>query len=184
MQDGNPAGTGGDPKPVELKPEEIKALQEKADKVAEFESKLQEAIKERDKAKGKLRELDDAEAFKKGESERLLLEKKTELEKLQGELAEAKTYKEKFEAIETQTRTELLAKLDDKHKAIANDLPIDKLKSYVELNTTSHDYNKNRTGGLSFQTDGKKWEDFTPKELQEIEKVNPELLKKLFETRK
>lgn len=72
-------------------------------------------------------------------------------------------------------------KLTDNHKAIANDLPIDKLKIYVELNTASHNYDSTRTGGMSFSTDGKNWTDFSSKELEEINKKNKDLFNKLYE---
>ena len=86
----------------------------------------------------------------------------------------------RIDQLEKTIREELLSKLTENHKAIAKDLDVKKLKTYVELNTVSHNYDTTRTGGLTFNTEGKNWSDFTSKELIEIEKKNPDLHKKLY----
>lgn len=139
--------------------------------------KLQQSEKEKElQEQNKFKELAEAK-------EKTLNEKVVEMENLKKQIEELSETKKQYDDFQKSVREELLSKLDENHKAIANDLTIDKLKTYVELNSKGHNYDKSRSGGLSFNTDGKKWEDFTSKELQEIEKVNPELLRKLFEMR-
>lgn len=167
--------------------EYVKELREEAkNRRLEFEKlqgelnefkKLQQSEKEKElQEQNKFKELAEAK-------EKTLNEKVTEMENLKKQIEELSETKKQYDDFQKSVREELLSKLDENHKAIANDLTIDKLKTYVELNSKGHNYDKSRSGGLSFNTDGKKWEDFTSKELQEIEKVNPELLRKLFEMR-
>ena len=155
----------------------VKQLREEAKanrlKHAEAEAKFNELQKqlEQDKAK---------EQAEQGRFKELYEQEQEKLKKLEADAENFKSYKEKFEQLENEIREELLSKLTENHKAIAKDLDVKKLKSYVELNTVSHNYDTTRTGGLTFNTEGKNWSDFTSKELIEIEKKNPDLHKKLY----
>lgn len=121
--------------------EEIKALQEKADKAAELEKQLAEkekaleveraeskkAFEKRDAAKKEL-EAKEARIKELEEKETLTQKEKAELEKL------VESEKAKTAEIETQTKTELLASLDEGHKKIAEKLSLMDLREYVKLN--------------------------------------------------
>lgn len=158
--------------------EYVKELREEAKahrlKASETESKLLELQKQIEE--GNKKQAEEQGKFKE------LYEKELEHAKqLQAEAETYKPFKEKYETFEQLTRNELLAKLDEKHKAIANDLPIEKLKTYVELNSVQHNYDKTKPNGLAFSVEGKNWTDFSMKELEELRKVNPDLVKKLHE---
>jgi tRNA U34 5-carboxymethylaminomethyl modifying enzyme MnmG/GidA len=185
MQDGNPAGgSGNEPAKKEepvLTQEEINSLKEKADKIAFYESEAKKAFKERDEAKSKLREIDDAELIKKGEYEKLLQDSKKEAETLKAELANAKEAETKYNAFVESTKKDLIESLPEEHKKIGEKLSLEDLKEYVKLNSTKTNYDKSRTGGMSFTTEGKNWTDFNSKELDEISKKNKDLFNKLYE---
>lgn len=185
--------------PEEQAAETARQLQEAKDRAAFLESESKKAFEARDKAKAEAEELRKAEAELKalkekqqteqGQFKELAEAKAKEAEELKKQLDElspkVKTFEEQLTKIETERREELLSQLDDKHKEFAKDLSLDKLKAYVDLNK---DEKLNTPGGkagaYSFgTTDGKKYYDFTTKELAEIEKKNPELLKKLFSER-
>lgn len=166
---------------TEVKEEKKPDLTALESKLTYLDSELKKVIKERDEAKGKLRGISDEEALKKGEYEKLLQERNTELETLKTQLAEAGEFKTKYEAFETQTKAELLESLSDEHKDIAKDLPLEKLKAYVKVNSEKKlETDGSRSGGkLTFTTDGKEWKDFTSKELEEIKEKNPALFEQL-----
>lgn len=146
-------------------------------KATELETKLNEILKQKEeteKAKaeeqGKFKELFESESEK---AKRLELELNTIKE-------ESQSYKEKFETFEKGVREELLSQLSDEHKTIANELPIDKLKEYVKLNSVKTKYDTSRTGGMGFTIEGKNWTDFSTKELETLKEKNPEHFKKLY----
>ena len=156
----------------------VKQLREEAKenrvKFSETQTKLNELQKQ-------LEEKEKAEREKQGEFKKLYEQELEKAKGFQSEIENIKPYKEKFETLEKTIREELLSKLTDVHKTIANDLPIEKLKAYVNANTVQHNYDNTRTGGMSFTTEGKNWTDFNSKELDEISKKNKDLFNKLYE---
>ena len=175
MSDGN---QGGDPKEGGMTAEEIKAIQ---DKKEFLETELKKVIKERDEAKGKLRGISDEEALKKGEYERLISEGKAEIETLKSDLEKARDSETKYNLFVENTKKELIAELSEEHKAIAEKLDFEVLKDYVKLNKTQTNYDKSRSGGISFPVENKNWTDFTTEELNEIETKNKKLFDSLFD---
>ena len=174
-----PEGMNPEPKEEKTFTEDyVKQLREEAKanrlKFAEAETKLNELQKQIEESKAKEQE-------QQGKFKELYEQEQEKVKKYETEVSALKEFQTKFEQLENSTREELLNKLTDNHKAIANDLPIDKLKIYVELNTASHNYDSTRTGGMSFSTEGKNWTDFSSKELEEINKKNKDLFNKLYE---
>lgn len=169
---------------------------EQIQKDLEFQkAEAKKAFEARDNAKKELESLRAAEAELKalkekqqteqGQFKELAEQKAKEAEELKKKLDEidpkAKSLEEKLQKIEFERKEELLSQLDEKHKEFAKDLDLDKLKSYVDLHKEEKPGTATgKAGGLNFTIEGKKYDDFTVKELLEIEKKNPELLKKLY----
>lgn len=178
MQDGqNPEGQNPN-EPKQFSEEYVKQLREeaKANRLQVIELKA-----ELDKIKSQQEEITKKQAEEQGKFKELYEKELERAKQIQAEAESYKPFKEKHEDLEKQIRDDLLSKLDEKHKAIANDLTIDKLKTYVELNSASHNYDKGRTNGVNFQVEGKNWTDFTTKELEELRKANPQLVDKLYQ---
>ena len=156
----------------------VKQLREEAKanrlKHAEAEAKFNELSKQIEESKTK-------EQAEQGKFKELYEQEQEKLKKLEADAESFKQYKDKFEKLENEIREELLSKLTDNHKAIAKDLDVTKLKTYVELNSVTHNYDTARTGGLTFSTEGKNWTDFSSEELEEINKKSPNTFKKLYE---
>lgn len=173
------AGSGSEPK------------QEPSNDVANLQSKLaflekesKEAFKVRDELKQKLKAIEDAEEAKKGNYEKLLNERNSELEQLRAETEELKKTKETFESFQSKMKDELLAELPDGHKAIAVKLSLEDLKEYVSLHKSgTPGMSTARTGGVGIlEIAGKKWFDFTSSELNELKKSNPKVYYQLKKT--
>jgi chromosome segregation ATPase len=145
----------------EAKNNRIKA-KELEDKLTAIETEKETAKRQKLEAENKFKELNET--------------LKTENETLKTKVGEVTTLTEKLSALETERRNELLELLTDEHKEFAKDLPLEKLPAYVKLHKdTKIGVDGGRSGAFTFTIDGKKWDDFTSKELEEIQKKNPNL---------
>jgi alanyl-tRNA synthetase len=120
-------------------------LTEQALKVTELEEKLakipnnpehfDKVKKERDEAKRKLKEIEDAQAEAKGEFEKLANERLTELEIERAEKEKLKLIAEQWTTYEKSKRESLLAKLTDaKVKKLAEQMTtLEALEEFVEM---------------------------------------------------
>jgi hypothetical protein len=96
------------------------------------ESEVKKIIEERDKAKAKLRKIDEdakkaeeAAAIDRGEHEKVIASQREELERL-------RKLEESYQAEQSAVRNAALAKLSDEDKEIANELSTSKLLAFVE----------------------------------------------------
>lgn len=157
------------------------SLEELKNKIAFLEKETKEIIAQRDKLKSEKRKADESEAVKKGEIEKLLLEKNIELENSVKEIESLKSYKDKYDSLDKKIRVDLLDKLTDEHKKLAKDLPTEILTEYVKLNSDSKngmDAGKNGRGAIDIT--GKRWTDFNSEQLDGLRKDSPESYKKLY----
>lgn len=147
-----------------------------------LENESKAAFKARDELKSKLKALEDAEEMKKGNYEKLITERNSELEKLKAEAEELKQFKEKFESFQTQTKNELLNELPEEHKAIAGELSLEKLKEYVKLHKTkSPGMDSTRAGGTASDFSNiDSLDGLTLTEINELIKSNPARYKVLY----
>jgi hypothetical protein len=76
---------------------------------------------------------DDNSGAGSKDNEKLLEQAKTELEETKQKLTEAEAWKDKYDELESQNRTELMKKLSVSQKEFAKDLPIEKLRHYVKI---------------------------------------------------
>jgi predicted nucleic acid-binding Zn-ribbon protein len=67
------------------------------------------------------------------EAEKLLEQAKAELEETKQKLIDAEEWKDKYDELESQNRTELMKKLSASQKEFAKDLTIEKLRHYVKI---------------------------------------------------
>lgn len=115
----------------------VEADKELKDKLDYLDKELKKVIKERDTAKGKLKEIDDKELIKKGDYEKILKEKEDLLSQKETELAEAKSKAEKFDLKVEADRKKLLEKIEDKDlKKIAEKLELEDLEIFAEKHST------------------------------------------------
>lgn len=124
-EDGGGQNKGADaPKPAEI------------DKFLEknnyLDGELKKVIKERDDAKSKLREIEDADKIKKGELETLLNDKKTEITNLQTELEKQKSIAAKWSDFEEKKRAKIKELIGDKYKPSMDKLDLVDLEELIE----------------------------------------------------
>jgi hypothetical protein len=89
------------------------------------------------------------------ETEKLLEQAKTELEETRQKLLEAEEWKDKYDELETQNKTELMKKLSASQKEFAKDLPIEKLRHYVKIALPSGAVDTDSGGTPSHKGDAK-----------------------------
>lgn len=153
-----------------------------------WESEAKKSFTDRDEAKRKAKELEDAEIAKRGEYQKLAEQYKTELETVKKDLSEVSAYKEKYLSVEQERRTELISRLPDgKPKEVAEKITdISLLKDYVDTFIESIpkkagvDNNKGSYDSKDIKTAGKKWTDFTLTELSELKKHQPAEYDRLY----
>jgi len=138
---------------------------------------LKEVIRQRDEVKRKLREIEEADAKKRGDFEALLNQTRAELDERNKALEEASAYKDKYVALETQRKNELLAQLSEEHKKIAEMLPIDALPEYVRLNSkqtapTSSQLRSGK-GSISSSTTYEEFQQLDNEGKKEFHRINP-----------
>lgn len=162
MNDGSQPQESGNAQPQSAD----SGLKELEKKVNYFQEEIRKISTQRDELKAQLKKIDEDDAKKKGDYEKLLADKTTELNTLKEEKESLKQAVEKFENYEKERRKELLEKLkDEKHKKIASDLPLDKLELFVELETVSKkpDTDDGNAGGKTVK--------LTPAEKAEAERM-------------
>jgi len=148
MNDGSQTQESGNAQPQSAD----SGLKELEKKVNYFQEEIRKISTQRDELKAQLKKIDEDDAKKKGDFEKLLADKTVELDTLKTERESLKKTVERLENYEKERRKELLEKLkDEKHKKIASDLPLDKLELFVELETVSKkpDTDDGNAGGKS-----------------------------------
>jgi len=151
---------------------------------------FKELISQRDKVKGVNQQLQaELEKFRQAEADKLKkeLEAKGEYDSIikakDEELNSVKTkIQEQNEFIE-KVRIDLLSKLSDEHKPIAEKLSLSDLQVYVNLNSqqAKPGTDTGKPGGAGrIDYTGKSWEDLTPEERKELPEKDPIAYKKLF----
>lgn len=132
-------------------------LEEKLSKVDNTEH-FEKLKKERDEAKKKLKEIEDANALAKGEFEKLANDRLAELETLKSEREKLQAEADKWTNFNKTERERLLKLItDDKVKKIGEKLTdLSDLKEFVEMNT------KQATTSSSTNHSQKKQEDDKP----------------------
>ena len=148
-----------------------------------LQTESKEAFKARDEVKAKLKALEEAEEMKKGNYEKLLSEKSTELEGLKAEADRLRAVEEQFNKFQSSLKDELLSQLPEDHKTIAGKLAIDDLREYVKLHKTASPAGMegSRAGGSAkVDVTGREWDDFTIEELRQIRNSNKAAYSELY----
>ena len=111
------------------------------------EAQMKELIAERDKAKEKLRKIDEEK--KKLEDQKLIDEGKTKelLSQREAELAEARKEAEEAKQYKTQKREQLLSKLSDDDKEFADGMNLEKLEKFVDKQTGTNNTQQSQSAG-------------------------------------
>ena len=119
-------------------------LQRKLDAIPNNPEHFNQLKTERDEAKKKLKELEEAEATKRGEFEKLSQERAERIKLLEAEKEKVEAEAGNWTNYAKATQEKLIAKItDDKRKTIAKALPIETdkdlllLQDFVELETTA-----------------------------------------------
>ena len=179
--DTNPKGDtneGNDPKPDS----ELAKAQER---IKNLEQSKADLIKSEKELKGKLKAKEDAEAIAKGDLQSIIESQKAELEALRVKEAELEEAKKQRDEIITATKKELLEMLPDEHKKLAEDLTIAKLREYVKLNSKKDPagMDAGRSGNGTIDVTGREYDDFSLKELDELQKNNIAAYKKRYRSK-
>lgn len=96
--------------------------------------------------------------------------------------SENATLKSKVDAIESETRKELLDRFPEGKRDAVKDLPLETLRDLAKFETTETKGSSfsGRPGKTKLQTEGKKWEDFTFDQRKQINKDNPDEYNRLY----
>lgn len=156
---------------------DLKAQLDKVNSDLEFQkSEARKAFEKRDELKKQIEETERKKAEENNEFKTLYEKEQTEKAKLLTELEEVKPFKEKFTALESDIRKGYLDSIKDEDlRKIAETLNTEQLKIYSAKHSdkgVATDENRPGKGKLNFE--GKKWDDLTSKELDQLAKENPD----------
>ena len=145
-----------------------KQLSNALKQIADLQKSKSELIENEKHLRANLKALNEKEDLAKGNYEKIIAENKIELEDL-------RNVKEQLDNLKESIRTELIQQLPDNHKTIAQELPIDTLRMYVKLNASEGPgkMDDGKSGKGKIDVTGKKWDDFTSAELNDLNKSNP-----------
>lgn len=132
---------------IEFKNRGLKIIQLKDEK-----NKMQVEL---DRLKAVQKKLDDDEKKKKGDYDSLISEKQAEIDETKRLLEEANTYKEKLEAIETETKKELLSRMSKSQRTEWENEPLDIIRKFVKSLPANPDKLDVDTGGAGETKDVK-----------------------------
>lgn len=122
-----------------------------------------------DELKAKLDKAGEEELKKKGDLQTLLDNKEKEIAETKKTLEEISQYKSKYEDLDKSIRDNLLIQLPEDMREVAEELSTMKLQKFVELNkVNTAGMDNGRAGKGKIKTEGKKYNDFTSKDLQTI----------------
>ena len=170
-------GASGGSNGGDHKPEPSKEL---LDKITYLDGELKKVIKERDEAKSKNRETEEAEALKKGNYEKLIEDLKGEISTTKSELETVKVKATQFDEYEKRKRDSIKKDLGEKYKPSMDKLDISDLEELAETlklpESKPHDAGDGK-GGDGVKNPFKK-ETFNMSEQIRLKKENPELYEK------
>jgi DNA repair exonuclease SbcCD ATPase subunit len=139
-------------------------------KVEEYEQMIKDAQED------KLKENEDYKT--------LLDSKEKDLAELKSALENAKQFETKYTELDNSIRTNLLSQLPEEMKEVAEELTTVKLQKFVELHkkeTPGMDAGK--SGKSKINIEGKKWNDFDPKDLAILKESDYTSYAQLFKAR-
>lgn len=104
-----------------------------------------------------------------GDLKQLLELKEKEIIETKNTLKEISEYKTKYEDLDKSIRKNLISQLPEELHEIAEDLGTAKLQKFVEVNKTNAvGMDSGKTGKTKIKIEGKKWNDFSSKDLEAI----------------
>jgi len=156
----------------------IKAEKDKLNSDLEFQkAEAKKAFEKRDEYK-KLIEETEKKKLEENNEFKTLYEQKAEAEKkLLADLEDLKPYKEKYTALETEIRKELLDVIKDEDlRKIGESLSTEQLKVYSSKHkdTAPPPGDGNRSGKAKLDYANVKYDDLTAEQLDTLKKENPE----------
>lgn len=154
------------------------------------ETQFKELIAQRDKAKQERNQyFEELEKFKKAEQEQaqkkleaegnyqtIISQKESELESLKKKVDEQNVFVESL-------KKDLIEKLSEEHKAIAEKLNLDDLRIYVKLNSAENKVNTDNGkpgGGKTLNVNGRFWDDLNSEERKMLFENQYEDYRKLY----
>mgnify|MGYP007071643064 CR=1 FL=1 len=140
---------------------------------------------EKDKLEAEKKALGEDDLKKKGEIQTLLDSRDKELAEIKKNLDTAKEYETKYTDLDKSIRQELLEELPEELREVAEDLSTAKLKTFVKLNSSKTPGTETtRPGGKTkIILTGKKYDDFSSKDLDLIKKSDPDGYAAMFKER-
>lgn len=162
---------------------QIKADLDKTKADLEFQkSEAKKAFEKRDEFKKQLETIEEEKLKATNQFQDLYEKEQERATSLEKQLEELNPFKDKWTSYETGRRETLLKEIEDPDlKKVGEKMELLDLETFTAkvkkpiLNTDG-----GRSGGGSFNYEGKKWDDLQSKDKEELSKSNPDLYRKLY----
>lgn len=159
----------------------FKELVSQRDSLKKNQSELQSQFEE---LKAKLNKVEEDDLKRKGDLQSLLDNKEKEITETKKVLEEISEYKTKYIDLDKTVRENLLKQLPEELKEVAEDLSTIKLQKFVEINkSVTPGMDNGMSGKSKIKIEGKKWADFTSKDLEVIKSSDFDGYSKLYRDR-
>lgn len=163
--------------------EELKAKLEKVNSDLEFQkTEAKNAFTKRDELKQKLEAIEKEKLETNNEFKTLYEKANEEKGTLLKQIEELNPFKERWTSYETARKETLLKDIEDPDlKKVGEKLDLLDLETFAEKvkkKTVTTDAGRGGNGNFNFE--GKKWDEISPKDKEELAKNQPELYKKLY----
>lgn len=163
--------------------EQIKADLEKTKSDLEFQkSEAKKAFEKRDEFKKQLEAIEEEKLKATNQFQDLYKKEQERALTLEKQLEELNPFKDKWTSYETARRESLLKEIEDPDlKKVGEKMELLDLETFTaKVKKPIVPTDGGRGGNGSFNYEGKKWDDISSKDKEELVKTNPELYRKLY----
>lgn len=163
--------------------EALKADLEKTRADLEFQkTEAKKAFEKRDEFKKQIDAIEEEKLRATNQFQDLYKKEQERASTLERQLEELNPFKEKWTSYETARRESLLKEIEDADlKKVGEKMDLLDLETFTaKVKKPIVNTDGGRGGGGSFNYEGKKWDDISSKDKEELNKNNPELYRKLY----
>lgn len=163
--------------------EALKADLEKTRADLEFQkTEAKKAFEKRDEFKKQIDAIEEEKLKATNQFQDLYKKEQERASTLEKQLEELNPFKEKWTSYETARRESLLKEIEDADlKKVGEKMDLLDLETFTaKVKKPIVNTDGGRSGGGSFNYEGKKWDDISSKDKEELNKNNPELYRKLY----
>lgn len=163
--------------------EALKADLEKTRADLEFQkTEAKKAFEKRDEFKKQIDAIEEEKLKATNQFQDLYKKEQERASTLEKQLGELNPFKEKWTSYETARRESLLKEIEDADlKKVGEKMDLLDLETFTaKVKKPIVNTDGGRRGGGFFNYEGKKWDDISSKDKEELNKNNPELYRKLY----